>query len=249
MLGLRYDTEPARALAARIAEVLRDEAYRASAALAGEKGASRCSMPMPTGWRLRGAPARTAARRHPGRRPAQFAPAVDRADRHYHAGFCRQRVQRHRAGLLPRPTSGASACRMAATSRSRWPTMPGGFTGTWVATWRACRTASSRRCRCRRWTTCACCRPCSPISTPASARRSTCRRTILTMPSATSTGSLEGRPLGLATYRPNRVLGAVLWSRRRPRPPPALAGGDDLLRRPFSSRPVGDTEVTSKIGT
>jgi ribonucleoside-diphosphate reductase alpha chain len=39
MLGLRYDTEPARALAARIACALRDHAYRGSAALAGEKGA------------------------------------------------------------------------------------------------------------------------------------------------------------------------------------------------------------------
>jgi ribonucleoside-diphosphate reductase alpha chain len=39
MLGLRYDTEPARAAAARIAEVLRDAAYDASVDLAGERGA------------------------------------------------------------------------------------------------------------------------------------------------------------------------------------------------------------------
>jgi ribonucleoside-diphosphate reductase alpha chain len=39
MLGLRYDTDAARAMAARIAEALRDAAYRGSVALAQEKGA------------------------------------------------------------------------------------------------------------------------------------------------------------------------------------------------------------------
>ena len=39
MLGLRYDTEPARLMAAKIAEAMRDEAYAASVELAREKGA------------------------------------------------------------------------------------------------------------------------------------------------------------------------------------------------------------------
>ncbi|MGH8855380.1 MAG: adenosylcobalamin-dependent ribonucleoside-diphosphate reductase, partial [Telluria sp.] len=39
MLGLRYDSEEARAMAARIAETLRDAAYASSIALAREKGA------------------------------------------------------------------------------------------------------------------------------------------------------------------------------------------------------------------
>ena len=39
MLGLRYDTEAARAVAARIAQMLRDEAYDASVDVAKEKGA------------------------------------------------------------------------------------------------------------------------------------------------------------------------------------------------------------------
>ena len=39
MLGLRYDTEEARRMAARIAETMRDEAYAASVELAREKGA------------------------------------------------------------------------------------------------------------------------------------------------------------------------------------------------------------------
>ena len=39
MLGLRYDEEPARAMAARIAEAMRDRAYAASIELAKERGA------------------------------------------------------------------------------------------------------------------------------------------------------------------------------------------------------------------
>jgi len=39
MLGLRYDTDEARAMGAKIAEVMRDEAYAASVELAAEKGA------------------------------------------------------------------------------------------------------------------------------------------------------------------------------------------------------------------
>ncbi|MDH4062497.1 MAG: ribonucleoside-diphosphate reductase, adenosylcobalamin-dependent, partial [Aquincola sp.] len=39
MLGLRYDTEPARAMAGHIAEVMRDAAYEASVDLAAERGA------------------------------------------------------------------------------------------------------------------------------------------------------------------------------------------------------------------
>jgi len=39
MLGLRYDTDAARAMAARIAAAMRDEAYRASVDLAKERGA------------------------------------------------------------------------------------------------------------------------------------------------------------------------------------------------------------------
>jgi ribonucleoside-diphosphate reductase alpha chain len=38
MLGLRYDTKPARAMAGRIAACMRDHAYRSSVVLAGEKG-------------------------------------------------------------------------------------------------------------------------------------------------------------------------------------------------------------------
>ncbi|KAI3589706.1 Ribonucleotide reductase of class II (coenzyme B12-dependent) [Cupriavidus sp. U2] len=60
---------------------------------------------------------------------------------------------------------------------------------------------------------------------------------------------------GLATYRPNQVLGAVLSvapSSDAPAvaatTPGALQNGDDPLTRPFGSRPLGDLEgVTSKV--
>lgn len=50
---------------------------------------------------------------------------------------------------------------------------------------------------------------------------------------------------GLATYRPNQVLGAVLSVAPAPA---AAASDDDPLIRPFGSRPLGDLEgVTSKV--
>jgi len=60
---------------------------------------------------------------------------------------------------------------------------------------------------------------------------------------------------GLATYRPNQVLGAVLSVAPAEAPPPVSATGtpaaqadDDPLTRPFGSRPLGDLEgVTSKV--
>ncbi|CAG9166306.1 hypothetical protein LMG23992_00745 [Cupriavidus laharis] len=53
---------------------------------------------------------------------------------------------------------------------------------------------------------------------------------------------------GLATYRPNSVLGAVLSVSTPTAPAAAPAAADDPLVRPFGSRPVGDLEgVTSKL--
>jgi len=57
---------------------------------------------------------------------------------------------------------------------------------------------------------------------------------------------------GLATYRPNQVLGAVLSVTPAAEAPAAAApgsqNGDDPLTRPFGSRPLGDLEgVTSKV--
>lgn len=54
---------------------------------------------------------------------------------------------------------------------------------------------------------------------------------------------------GLATYRPNQVLGAVLSVAPVQAPAaPAAVNDDDPLTRPFGSRPLGDLEgVTSKV--
>ena len=101
MLGLRYDSAEARAMAARIAEAMRDAAYDASVELARERGA----FPLFNAdlylsrRQLRVAPAAAAEGPHPRARPAQLAPAVDRAHRHHQPGLRRQREQRHRAGV------------------------------------------------------------------------------------------------------------------------------------------------------
>ena len=102
MLGLRYDTAPRRAaMARRMAEAMRDAAYDASVDLARERGAFplfNADLYL-SGDDLRLAPVAAAARPHPRARPAQLAPAVDRADRHDQPGLRRQREQRHRAGV------------------------------------------------------------------------------------------------------------------------------------------------------
>nr|WP_293413268.1 hypothetical protein [Piscinibacter sp.] len=88
------------AFGAQVAQAMRDEAYRASVDLAGEKGAfpaldaiATCRAVSPGGC------PRTSAAQVAEARDPQQPPAVDRADRHDLAGVRRQRVQRHRAGV------------------------------------------------------------------------------------------------------------------------------------------------------
>ena len=102
MMRLRYDREEGRQLAAQIAERMRDAAYAASVDLALEKGAFPKFEAEPYLERrhLRQPPAAGAEGPHPRARPAQQPPAVDRAHRHRQPGLRRQRLQRHRAGLL-----------------------------------------------------------------------------------------------------------------------------------------------------
>ena len=111
MLGLRYDTKEAREMATAISETMRDAAYDASVELARERGA----FPLFNAdlylsrRQLRVAPAAGAEGPHPRARHPQLAPAVDRAHRHHQPGLCRQREQRHRAGVLAGATSARSA--------------------------------------------------------------------------------------------------------------------------------------------
>ena len=89
-------------MAAKIAEVMRDEAYAASVEIAQEKGAFPLfdAQTVPRRAALRLAPAADAEGADPRARHAQQPPAVDRADRHDLARVRRQRQQWHRAGVL-----------------------------------------------------------------------------------------------------------------------------------------------------
>ncbi|AOY93492.1 ribonucleoside-diphosphate reductase, adenosylcobalamin-dependent [Cupriavidus sp. USMAA2-4] len=250
MLGLRYDTEPARALAARIAEVLRDEAYRASAALAGEKGA----------FPLFDADAYLAGG-FVARLPEPLRAAI-------RAGGLRNS---HLLSIAPTGTITLAFADNASNGiepafswtyqrRKRMP--DGGYQSFEVAdhAWRLYRHLGGD----------VACLPDSFVTALQMSALDHMRMLQAVQPyidtSISKTVNVpEDYPYdafrdlyleawkaglkGLATYRPNRVLGAVLSvTPPAAAAPPAPAGGDDLLRRPFSSRPVGDLEgVTSKI--
>ena len=111
MLGLRFDSEGARAMASRIAEFMRDESYLASVALAKEKGAfpaARCRR-IPRTSALRLAPARRSEVGNPRARPPQQPPALDRADRER----SRLRSPTMRATASSRRTPGHTTARSA----------------------------------------------------------------------------------------------------------------------------------------
>ena len=102
MLRLRYDSEAARAMAAKISEAMRDCAYRASSELARERGA----FPLfNADLYLSGTSFATRLPDEikaliPQAGPAQQPPPVDRPHRHHQPRVRRQRLQRHRAAVL-----------------------------------------------------------------------------------------------------------------------------------------------------
>jgi ribonucleoside-diphosphate reductase alpha chain len=102
MLKLRYDTDGARDMAAKISEYMRDRAYLYSVELAKERGAFplfNADMYL-SGGNFASRLPQEIKDSDPQARPAQLAPAVDRAHRHHLAGLRRQCLQRHRAALL-----------------------------------------------------------------------------------------------------------------------------------------------------
>ena len=237
MLGLRYDTEGARH-GGRISELHARRRLRGSVDWRGDAAPSRCSTPTCT-WRRGTSPraCRAPLRSASARRHAQLPPAVDRAHRHHQPGVRRQRLQRHRAGVLAGPTRARSACPTAASKEyavedHAWrlyrhlkgeatPLPPAFVTALEIprrrtsAWWRRSRPSSTRRSR----------------------RRSTCPRTIPTPTSRTCTWRRGSAGLkGLATYRPNSVLGSVLERR---------AGA----RRPCPRRPCRSTEANRRLRT
>ena len=100
MLGLRYDSDAARALAGELTPGdARRGLSRERRPGAGEGGVSALRRRGLSRLRQRPAAARGHARRDPRARAAQQPPAVDRADRDDQPRLRRQRLERHRAGL------------------------------------------------------------------------------------------------------------------------------------------------------
>ena len=112
MLGLRYDTRAGARDGARASpKLMRDAAYDASVDLARERGAFplfNADLYLSRGSFASRLPQR-AEGHDPRARPAQLAPAVDRAHRHHQPGLRRQREQRHRAGRSAGATRARSA--------------------------------------------------------------------------------------------------------------------------------------------
>jgi ribonucleoside-diphosphate reductase alpha chain len=89
MLGKRYDTDEARAFAADITRIMRDEAYLVSVELAQERGEILIRLQQRERAALRFASARRAEEQDSSARHPQQPPAVHRAHRHHLAGLCR----------------------------------------------------------------------------------------------------------------------------------------------------------------
>jgi ribonucleoside-diphosphate reductase alpha chain len=147
MLKLRYDQADGRDMATRIARSMRDAAYRASVALAQEKGAfpafeadaylSIRHVCQPSG--------RRSAKSDPHPWHPQQPFAVDCAHRHREPGVCRQRVQRHRTTVFVDLSAQKARGRWLHRPLTPWKTMPGACTSSSVAALTACRLGLFRR--------------------------------------------------------------------------------------------------------
>ena len=132
MLNLRYDSDDgARDRRAASPQSMRDAAYDASVDLARERGAFplfNADLYLSAGTFASRLP-QALKRAHPRARPAQLAPAVDRADRHHQPGLRRQRQQRHRAAVQLDLHAQEARWPTAASRNTRSRTTPGGCTG------------------------------------------------------------------------------------------------------------------------
>jgi len=249
MLGLRYDTEPARALAARIAEVLRDEAYLASVALAAEKGAFPlfdAEAYLQSGFVQRLPETLRAAIRAGGIRNSHLlsiAPTgtitlafADNASNGIEPAFSWTYNRRKR---MPDDTYNVfevadHAWRLYRHMGGDMAQLPDSFvTALQMSAMDHMRMLEAVQ---------------PYIDTSIS-------KTV-NVPEDYPYEAFRGLYLeawkaglkGLATYRPNSVLGAVLSVGPAPAAAAPAGSDDDPLRRPFASRPVGDLDgVTSKV--
>jgi len=186
MLRLKYDTDEARRMAARVAEAMRDQAYQASVELAKERGA----------FPLFNADLYLSGSSFAARLPASIKEQIKKS------GIRNS----HLLSIAPTGTislafadnaSNGIRSRGPTRARSAWPTArcrsspsritPGGATAPPAARPTRCRPTSSPPWRSRRAPTSRWWRRSRPTSTPASRRPSTCRRIIRTPSSGTCT--------------------------------------------------------------
>ena len=155
MLGLRYDSDAGRNMAAEISRTMRDAAYQASAELAQEKGA----------FPLFDADGFLAAPHCASRLPEQLKSEIRvKGIRNSHllsiaptGTISLAFASNASGGISPHsrgPTFARSACRTARSRNTRSRTMRTGCIAGWVVTNKICRPRSSVRCRCRRAITC-----------------------------------------------------------------------------------------------
>jgi len=250
MLGIRYDAEAGRALAARVAEVLRDTAYQASAALAREKGAFplfKADEYLASGFARRLPPALRETIARDGIRNSHLlsvAPTgtitlafADNASNGIEPAFSWTYNRRKR---MPDDTYQVfevadHAWRLYRHLGGDMARLPDSFvTALQMSALDHMRmleavqpyidTSISKT-----------------VNVPEDYPYEAFRNLYL--------DAWRAGLKGLATYRPNSVLGAVLSvTPAAPAAPAAGAPADDPLRKPFESRPVGDLEgVTSKV--
>lgn len=254
MLGVRYDSEAGRALAARIAQTLRDAAYLASTELAREKGAfplfdadaylqsgfaSRLPEPVRAAIRAHGirnshllsiAPTGTITLAFADNASNGIEPAFswtyqrrkrmgDDSYKVYEVADHAWRLYRHLGGDVEQlPDSFVTALQMSALDHMKMLEAVQPYIDTSIS---------------------------KTVNVPEDYPYEAFRNLYLE--------AWKAGLKGLATYRPNRVLGAVLSVAEAGQGVAASAtaaatNGDDPLRKPFESRPVGDLEgVTSKV--
>ncbi|WP_454736292.1 adenosylcobalamin-dependent ribonucleoside-diphosphate reductase [Cupriavidus necator] len=248
MLGLRYDTEPARKLAAQIAERMRDEAYLASTGLAVEKGAFPlfdAGAYLQSGFASRlPEPVREAIARHGLRNShlLSIAPTgtitlafADNASNGIEPAFSwtYNRKKRMPDNSYRSFEVADHAWRLYRHMGADMAQLPDAFvTALQMSALDHMRMLEAVQ-------------PCidtsisKTVNVPEDYPYEAFRNLYLE--------AWQAGLKGLATYRPNSVLGAVL-SVEAPASPGAAVADDNPLVRPFNSRPVGDLEgVTSKV--
>ena len=219
MLRLRYDTDEARAMATKISEYMRDRAYLASVELAKERGA----------FPLFNADLYLSGGNFASRLPQEIKEQIRKhgirnshllsiaPDRHHQPGLRRQRLQRHRAALLLDLHAQEAHGRRHAQGIRRRGLRLAPVQARRAAMSPSCPTTSSPRWRSpprrtRTWWP-----PSRPTSTPRISK-------TVNVPEDYPYAEFEDLYLaawkaglkGLATYRPNKVLGSRALRRAAP---------------------------------